>query len=145
MKIVYLVIVILSIGFAFAQIFESLAFDGQKTNLKLHKFSDHRFNGGQPIVFSGNLFSESGQRIPNAQILIKNDANCPTDGIIAKGFTDKNGRFWIKTIAMVWNTETNLVKIHAEFLGRDNLLPSLSKQYIVVVYPLQGIICKEKN
>ena len=92
---------IIAFGFIFSHISESLATEGQKTNIKLHQFYDHRFNGGQPIVFVGNLFSESGHRIPNAQILIKNDAPCPVDGVIAKGFTDKNGRFWINTIAMV--------------------------------------------
>ena len=143
MKLIILVFIgIISLGLVISQVSESFAAEGQKTKLRLHKFSDHRFNGGQPIVFSGNLFSESGQRISNAQILIKNDANCPTDGIIAKGFTDKNGRFWIKTIAMVWNTETNLVKIHAEFPGNENLLSSFSKQYNVVVSPRQGIICE---
>ena len=143
MKIVFLAIVgIISVIILFSQISDSVAFEGQKTKIRLHKFSDHRFDGGQPIVFSGNLFSESGHRVSNAQILIKNDSNCPEDGIIAKGFTDKNGRYWIKTTAMVWNTETNLVKIHAEFPGNENLLPSISKQYNVVVSPRQGVICE---
>lgn len=143
MKLILLgIVVIITLTFILSQISESIAIEGQKTKVKLHKFSDHRFDGGQPIVFSGNLFSESGHRIPNAKILIKNDSSCPVDGIIAKGFTDKNGRFWIKTQAMVWNTETNMVKIHAEFPGFDQLLPSMSKQYTVVVSPRQGVICE---
>ena len=141
-KILLVIIGIIAFSFLISEISETMAAEGQKTKIRLHKFSDHRFNGGQPIVFSGKLFSESGHRIPNAEILIKNDSDCPSDGIIAKGFTDKNGRYWIKTTAMVWNTETNLVKIHAEFPGKENLLPSFSKQYNVVVSPRQGVICE---
>lgn len=141
-QIIFVIIILVFFAFVISEVSESFGIELQKSKLKLHKFTSHRFDGGQPIIFSGNLFSESGNRISNAEIIIKNDVNCPDDGIIAKGFTDKNGRYWIKTIAMVWNTKTNLVKIHAEFPGNENFLPSISEQQIVVVSPRQEVICE---
>jgi hypothetical protein len=118
------------------------AFEEEKTNLKLHDFRSHRFNGGQPIVFVGNLLSESGERVANAQILIKNDGSCPADNIIAQGTTDKDGRFWITTIAKVWNAKSNMIKVHAAFLGNEMFLPSISKEQIIVVYPSHAELCQ---
>ena len=131
-----------SLVFVISQIAESVAIGSQETQLKLHKFTSHRFDGGQPIVFSGNLFTDSGHRVPRAEIIIKHDGPCPADGIIAKGLTDSNGRFWILTTAKVWDTATNLVRIHAEYHGDENLLSSESKKQIVVVSPSLGNICE---
>jgi len=49
--------------------------------------------------------------------LIKSNAGCPANGIIAEGLTNKNGKFLIKTISMVWNTDDMPMNIFAEFLG----------------------------
>ena len=107
----------------------------------IHKFEYPWFNGGQTIVFSGKLATESGDRIPNAKIIIKNDGPCPENHIIAEGITDKHGRFMIYTIAKVWDESDNLNKVHAEFEGNENFLPSSSYEYSIVVYPLHAEKC----
>lgn len=69
-----------------------------KTILDLHKFEEGIFNGRQTIIFQGKLLADSGERVSNTKIIIKNDGPCPNDNIIAEGITDKHGRFWISTI-----------------------------------------------
>jgi hypothetical protein len=114
----------------------------EKTMLKLHDFSDTRFNGGQPIVFVGKLETWDGKPIPNAKILIKsNDTPCPNDGIIATGLTDKKGRFWIYTLTKIWDEVDNLIIVHAEFEGDENYSSSVSRNQVVVVYPSHAEKC----
>lgn len=112
-----------------------------KTILTLHKFEDPFFNGGQTIVFQGKLTTESGERVPYAKIIIKNDGPCPENHVIVEGFTDKHGRFWVYIIAKVWDESDNLIKVHAEFAGNENFLPSISYENTVVVYPLHAERC----
>ncbi|MGI9567627.1 MAG: hypothetical protein ACR2LL_11530, partial [Nitrosopumilus sp.] len=50
--------------------------ESSKTTLALHQFEHASFNGGQTIVFSDKLTTESGDRIPNEKIIIKNDGPC---------------------------------------------------------------------
>jgi len=112
-----------------------------KTILTLHKFEYAFFNGGQTIVFEGKLTTESGDRVPFVKIIIKNDGPCPENHVIAEGITDKHGRFWIPIITKVWDESDNLIKVHAEFEGNDNFLPSTSYEYNVVIYPLHAEKC----
>lgn len=90
----------------------------------------------------GNLKTATNEPIKNAEIIIKIDAPCPEDGIIARGFTDYQGRYFIKIEALIWDEEDNLIKAHAEFLGTDKYSPSISREQIIVIYPAQGIKCK---
>ena len=113
----------------------------EKTILKLHNFNDHRFDGGQPIVFVGKLTTESGERIPDARILVKSDGPCPKDHIIASGNTDKHGRFWIYTLTKIWDESDNMIWVHAEFTGDENFSPSISNGQVVVVYPSHAEKC----
>jgi len=54
----------------------------QKTKLVLHDFGlGSNWNAGEPIVFRGKLTTNSGERIGNADILIKSDGPCPEDGL----------------------------------------------------------------
>jgi len=106
----------------------------EKTKLRLNDIKSIRFNGGMPIVFSGNLSTES-EFIPNAEILIVGDGPCPANGIISKGFTGKFGRYNISTEAMIWDPSDNSIKIHAEYLGNEIYLPSSSQEEVIVVYP----------
>jgi len=107
----------------------------EKTKLRLSDITTSSFNGGDPIVFSGNLFTESGKIISGAEILIIGDGPCPTDGIIAKGLTDKRGRYRIMVETMIWDPTDNLIKIHAEYLGDEFYVPSYSQDEVIVVYP----------
>jgi len=113
------------------------------TVLVLHKFKSSTYNGGQPIVFQGKLTTESGERIPNAKIIIKNTGPCPENHIISEGITDKHGRFWIKVITQVWDKDDGLIKVYAEFKGDENFSPSVSDKYNIVVYPLKAILCEK--
>jgi len=106
----------------------------EKTKLRLNDVKSTRFNGGMPIVFSGNLSTES-EFIPNAEILIIGDGPCPANGIISKGLTGKFGRYDISTEAMIWDPSDNMIKIHAEYLGNEIYLPSSSQEEVIVVYP----------
>ena len=105
----------------------------EKTNLTLFDFKISRFDGGQPIVFSGNLIKDDGTRILNSLIYIKSDSSCTSDGIIATGLTDKYGKFWIYTIPKKWDPQDNLIKIHAEFLGDENFTSSKSQERVISV------------
>lgn len=117
--------------------------NSQKTKLVLHDFGlGSNWNAGDPIVFRGKLTTNSGERIGNADILIKSDGPCPEDGIIAKGITNKHGRFSIFTIAKIWDESDNLIKVHAEFLGNEDLESSKSRARSVVIYPTQGEKCE---
>ncbi|MCH6586615.1 MAG: hypothetical protein IH792_06285 [Thaumarchaeota archaeon] len=107
----------------------------EKTKLRLSDITTSSFNGGQPIVFSGNLFTESGKIIADAEILIIGDGPCPSDGIIAKGQTDKRGRYRIMVETMIWDPTDNLIKIHAEYFGDEFYEPSYSQDEVIVVYP----------
>ena len=107
----------------------------EKTKLRLNDITSSSFNGGQPIVFSGNLFTESGKIIQDAEILIMGDGPCPSDGIIAKGLTDKHGRYRIMVETMIWDPTDNMIKIHAEYLGDEFYVPSYSQDEVIVVYP----------
>ncbi|MGI9567690.1 MAG: hypothetical protein ACR2LL_11845 [Nitrosopumilus sp.] len=113
----------------------------EKTVLYLHKWEYATFNGGQSIVFEGKLTTESGERIPHAKIIIKNDGPCPENRIIAEGITDKKGHFWISIITKVWDESDNLIKVHAEFEGNDNFLPSVSDEHLVVIYQVNAEKC----
>lgn len=114
----------------------------EETVLKLHDFSDTKFNGGQPIVFVGKLETAYGKPIANAEIIIKSDdAPCPSDGIVAKGLTDKKGRFWIYTLTKIWDETDNMITVNAIFNGDENYSPSISQGQIVVVYPLNAERC----
>ena len=110
-----------------------------KTTLKLNRIN--AINAGSTIVFSGSLNSNSGFQIENVEILIKSDAGCPSNGIIAQGFTDKNGKFLIKTTSMVWNTDDRPMNIFAEFLGNDVYTSSSSRTYNVITNPGNGQNC----
>lgn len=114
----------------------------EKTVLKLHDFSDTRFNLGQPIVFVGKLETVDGKPIANAEIIIKSeDAPCPNDGIIIKGLTDKKGRFWIYTLTKIWDETDNMITVHAMFKGDESYSPSVSRYQVVVVYPSHAEKC----
>ncbi|MFB5645236.1 MAG: carboxypeptidase-like regulatory domain-containing protein [Nitrosopumilaceae archaeon] len=113
----------------------------EETKLRLNDIRPTTFNEGQPVVFSGKLTTQSGQAIPKAEIVIKSDATCPPDGIIAKGITDKHGRFWIYTISKVWDPVDNMIKAQAEFLGDEKFSSSISRHEIIVVYPINGDSC----
>ena len=108
----------------------------------MQKFNKiNAINAGSTIIFSGSLSSNSGNHIANEEILINSDAGCPANGIIARGLTDKNGNFFIKTISMVWNLDEKPMKIFAEFLGNDFYEASSSRDYSVVTYPGNGQNC----
>ncbi len=107
----------------------------EKTKLRLSDITSSMFNGGQPIVFSGNLFTESGKIIQDAEILIMGDGPCPSDGIIAQGLTDKHGRYRIMVETMIWDPTDNMIKIHAEYLGDEFYEPSSTQAEVIVVYP----------
>ena len=110
-----------------------------KTTLKLNRIN--AINSGSTIIFSGSLDSNSGFKIENAEILIKSNAGCPANGIIAEGLTNKNGKFLIKTISMVWNTDDMPMNIFAEFLGNDVYSSSSSRTYNVITNPGNGQNC----
>jgi hypothetical protein len=110
-----------------------------KTTLKLNRIN--AINAGSPIVFSGSLNSNSGFQIENVEILIKSDAGCPANGVIAQGFTDKNGKFLIITTSMVWNIDDRPMKISAEFLGNNVHASTSSRTYNVVTNPGNGQNC----
>jgi len=107
----------------------------EKTKLRLNDITSSSFNGGQPIGLSGNLSTDSGEFIPNAEILIIGDGPCPSDGIIAKGITDKHGRYHIFIETMIWDPTDNMIKIHAEYLGDEFYSQSYSQDEVIVVYP----------
>jgi len=107
----------------------------EKTKLRLSDITTSTFNGGYPIVFSGNLSIESGEFIPNAEILIIGDGPCPSDGIITKGQTDNRGRYRMVIETMIWDPTDNMIKIHAEFLGDEFYAPSSTQDEVIVVYP----------
>jgi len=109
------------------------------TILKLNRIN--AINAGSPIIFSGSLNSNSGFKIENAEILIKSDEGCPANAIIAQGFTDKKGKFLIKTTSMVWNSDDRIMNIFAEFLGNDVYTSSSSRTYNVVTNPGNGQNC----
>ena len=110
----------------------------EKTTLKLYAMRYSSFNEGLPVVFVGKLTDATGKGIAYSKIVIKGDAPCPIDHIITSGTTDKKGRFWIKTTALIWDEKDNLVKTFAEFAGSDKFLPSKSDTQIIVVYPVHG-------
>ncbi len=109
------------------------------TILKLNRIN--AINAGSPIIFSGSLNSNSGFKIENAEILIKSDEGCPANAIIAQGFTDKKGKFLIKTTSMVWNSDDRIMNIFAEFLGNDVYTSSSSRTYNVVTNSGNGQNC----
>jgi len=114
---------------------------GEKTILKLTTPNSLQYNGGQPIVFSGTLWTEEGERVGKVEIVIKTDGPCPTDGIITKGFTDKYGKFWIQETTKIWDESDNMITVHAEFNGNDKFLPSISNTKPVVVSPSHAEKC----
>lgn len=128
--------------FAFILFIPPQIYSTEETVLKLHDFSNTRFNGGQPIVFVGKLETTNGEPIANAEIVIKSyDTPCPADGIIAKGLTDKKGRFWIYTLTKIWDEKDNMITVNAIFNGDVNYPSSISRGQIVVVYPLNAERC----
>lgn len=140
-KLVFVLIAI-TISLLFLNVEPSLSQEPIKTILTLNEFKTSTFNGGQPIVFEGKLTTPSGDRVPYAKILIKNDGPCPANHVIAEGITDKHGRFWIYTITNVWDGSDNLIKVHAEFEGNEKFLPSMSEKHIVIVYPVKADACE---
>ncbi len=115
---------------------------GQHTRLTLSTPRSHLYNGGDPIVFAGTLWGSFSGRIPNAEIIIKNDGPCPEDHIIAKGITDQKGKYKIFESAKVWDATDNQIIVHAEFAGNEKFLPSISKTRNVIVYPSHGEKCE---
>ena len=115
----------------------------QETKLRLFQWRHTSVDEGYEIVFVGNLKTSSGEPIPKAEIIIKIDATCPRDGIIAKGLTDSTGRYFIMTKALIWDEEDNMIKAHAEFLGNTENHSSISREQIIVIYPLHGNKCEE--
>lgn len=111
------------------------------TKLRLNQISPVTFNEGQPIVFSGKLTTLSGEPIPKVEIIIKSDATCPSDGIIAKGMTDKHGRFWIYTLTKIWDPVDNMINAYAEFEGNEKFSSSISRHEVIVVFPVAGESC----
>ena len=107
----------------------------EKTKLRFNDITTSSFNGGATIGLSGNLSTESGEFIPNAEILIIGDGPCPSDGIIEKGLTDKRGRYRIYIETMIWDPTDNMIKIHAEYFGDEFYEPSYSQDEVIVVYP----------
>lgn len=114
----------------------------KQTILKLVQFSDSRFNEGSPIVFEGRLLDVNGNPISDAIISIKSDGTCPADKIIAKGITDKHGRYKIFTKALLWDERDGMVTAFAEFTGSHNLKSSVSNPQIIVVYSVTGEKCQ---
>lgn len=115
----------------------------QATNLRLFQWSSTTMDAGYTAVFVGNLKTISGEPVPNAEIIIKIDAPCPSDGIIAKGLTDNKGRYFIMTEALIWDEKDNMIKAHAEFLGNEKFSPSISREQIIVIYPSHGKKCEQ--
>jgi len=115
---------------------------GEHTRLTLSTPRSHLYNGGDPIVFAGTLWGSFSGRIPNAEIIIKNDGPCPEDHIIAKGITDQKGKYKIFESAKVWDATDNQIIVHAEFAGNEKFLPSISKTRNVIVYPSHGEKCE---
>ena len=113
----------------------------EQTNLRLNDIRPTTFNEGQPIVFSGKLTTEFGEPIPKVEIFIKSDSTCTPDGILAKGVTDKNGRYWIYTLTKNWDSTDNLIKAHAEFLGNEKFSSSESRYETIVVFSISDNIC----
>ena len=125
---ILLVILFVNIESIFSQ-------EGIGTNLTLIQMKP-TFNGGQPIVFIGKLTGQGGHGIANAEIQIKSDGPCPADGVIASGFTDKNGRYRIYSITKVWDASDNFIRVQAHFAGNENYSPTISERsQIIVVYP----------
>jgi len=89
------------------------------------------------------LKTSSGEPIAKTEIIIKIDTPCPSDGIIAKGLTDKKGRYFIMTEALIWDEKDNMIKAHAEFLGNTEYSPSISRDQIIVIYPSHGKKCEQ--
>ena len=114
----------------------------RKTVVELFPIRFPNFNGGEPIAFSGKLYTESGQIIRHAEILIKSDGPCPSDGIIAKTTTDMYGDYSIITITKIWDPHDNLINVHAEFLGNEIFAPSSSQNEVVVVFPKNAEGCQ---
>lgn len=112
-----------------------------QTILYLTDFRQPRFNEGVPIVFEGKLTDDLGNTIPNAPILIKSDGPCPSNHIIAKGVTDKHGRYKIFVKALLWDEKDGLITTFAEFPGNVSFKQSVSDQQLVVVYPVKGEKC----
>jgi hypothetical protein len=115
----------------------------QGTKLRLFQWSNTSMDAGYTAVFVGNLKTSFGEPIPKAEIIIKIDAPCPRDGIIAKGFTDNKGRYHIMTEALIWDEKDNMIKAHAEFLGNEKFSPSISRDQIIVIYPSHGKKCEQ--
>lgn len=115
---------------------------GEPTRLTLSTPRSHLYNGGDPIVFAGTLWGSFSGRIPNAEIIIKNDGPCPEDHIIAKGITDQKGKYKIFETAKVWDESDNQIIVHAEFAGNEKFLPTISKTRNVIVYPSHGEKCE---
>ena len=115
----------------------------QETKLRLFQWAHTSVDAGYVIVFVGNLKTSSGEPIPKAEIIIKIDAQCPHDGIIAKGLTDSKGRYYIMTEAMIWDEKDNMIKAHAEFLVNAKYSTSISRDQIIVIYPSHGKKCEQ--
>ena len=115
----------------------------QETTLRLFQWTHTSVDAGYTIVFVGNLKTSSGEPIAETEIIIKIDATCPSDGIIAKGLTDKKGRYFIMTEALIWDEKDNMIKAHAEFLGNTEYSSSISRDQIIVIYPSHGKKCEQ--
>jgi len=125
---ILLVILFVNIESIFSQ-------EGIGTNLTLIQMKP-TFNGGQPIVFIGKLTGQGGHGIATAEIQIKSDGPCPADGVIASGFTDKNGRYRIYSMTKVWDASDNFIIVQAHFAGNEIYSPTISERsQIIIVYP----------
>jgi hypothetical protein len=57
--------------------------------------------------------------------------------------TDNHGRYYIMTLALIWNAKDNMIKAHAEFLGNAKYSSSISRDQIIVIYPSHGKKCEQ--
>lgn len=41
----------------------------------------------------------------------------------------------------IWDESDNLIKVHGEFEGNENFMPSSSDEFPIVIYPVNGEKC----
>jgi hypothetical protein len=113
----------------------------KSTVLTIVHFKQPRFNEGAPVVFEGKLTDYLGNPISGGSITIKGDGPCPSNHIIAKGITNKQGGYKIPTITQLWDEKDGLIRTFAEFSGTVDLKPSVSEPQLVIVYKVKGEKC----
>jgi len=113
----------------------------KSTVLTIVHFRQPRFNEGSPVVFEGKLTDYLGNPISGGSIVIKGDGPCPSNHIIAKGVTNKQGGYKINTITRLWDEKDGLISTFAEFSGTVDLKQSVSESQLVIVYKVKGEKC----